>query len=108
MSTSRIRKGARAHLYIKEHMDAAVPKMTDERLANRLGIDRSTAWKLRTQQHRLTPEKIAAIAEALGKTPQELWQPPDVVDLNAIADGAPAELRQKAAEMLQILLKTGT
>jgi transcriptional regulator with XRE-family HTH domain len=103
---TKIHKGRRAHLFIKEHMDEQ--GMSDERLANRLSVDRATVWKWRTQQHRLSPDKIAAIAEALGKTPQQLWQPPDVVDLNAIAADASTELRQRAAEMLQILLKTGT
>lgn len=106
MVTTRIRKGARAHLYIKEHMDAQ--GISDERLANRLGVSRETVWKRRTQQHRLTPEKIAEIADALGKSPQELWQPPDTISLDAIAKDAPAELRKRAAEMLTIFLKTGS
>ncbi len=71
---TRIRGKTRLHLYIEEWQ--AIRDLTDERLADRLGVARNTVWRWKNEQHRLNPEKIGAIAEALGLAPEELWHPP--------------------------------
>ena len=71
---TEIRKGSRPHLYIEEHMRAR--DMSDTKLAGRLEVARETVYRWRTEQHRLNPEKIAAIADALGIDPEDLWSPP--------------------------------
>jgi transcriptional regulator with XRE-family HTH domain len=71
----RIRGAARQHLYIQEWMKHL--GVSDERLAQRLGVTTPTVWKRRTQQHRLNPGKIAEIAHALGIKPTDLWRPPE-------------------------------
>lgn len=87
-----IRKGARLHYYIKEWIEHL--NLTDEIVAGRMGLaSRTSVWKLYTQQHRLTPEKVARIAEALDRHPNELLFPPEVPSLDALAEGASRELR---------------
>ena len=53
----------RGHLFVAEWMEHR--NLSDEKLANRLGVDRVTVTRWRNQQHRLNPEKIAAIAVPL-------------------------------------------
>ena len=81
---TEIRKGSRPHLYIEEHMRAR--DMSDTKLAGRLEVARETVYRWRTEQHRLNPEKIAAIADALGIDPTDLWPPPTTrTNLNVLA-----------------------
>lgn len=63
-----------SHLYVEEHMRAR--GWSDAELATRLAVARETVFRWRTEQHRLNPEKIVAIANALGIQPQDLWSPP--------------------------------
>lgn len=69
----------RRHLYIKEWMESR--GYSDTTLAGRMDKDRTTVWRWVNEQHRLNPEKIAAIAAALDVEPEELWSlPPPVLD----------------------------
>lgn len=84
---------------------------SDENLAQRLSVDRVTVTRWRNQQHRLNPEKIAGIAAALDLEPEELWHQPGQAtrpSVDALLRGAPDEMAQRAAEVVAILLKTGT
>ena len=81
---TEIRKGSRPHLYIEDHLRAR--DMSDTKLAGRLDVARETVYRWRTEQHRLNPEKIAAIADALGIEPEDLWSPPTTrTNLNVLA-----------------------
>lgn len=102
---TKIRKGARLHYYIKEHMDRL--GVSDEQMAGRLGIGRETVWKRYTEQRRLDPGKVAAFADALGMHTSELLYPPGVQSLDAIADKATPEQRDMAADVLRRMLGTG-
>lgn len=85
--------------------------VSDERLAGRLGVERVTVTRYRRQQHRLNPEKIAAIAKALDIEPEELWRPPapgSRPSIDAMLKGAPDDAVQQLAEVAAILLKAGT
>lgn len=109
MATTRIRKGARPHIYIKEHMDKL--KVSDDEMAGRLGLgSRSAVWKRYKEQHRLDPGKIQEFADALGIPVSQLSYPPGVPSLDAIAEDATPEQREMAADILQRMLKkkTGT
>lgn len=89
---TKIRKGARLHYYIKEWIEFL--KLSDDTVAARMGLSsRSSVWKLYTQQNRLTPEKVARLADALDRHPNELLFPPNVPSLDALADGVSPELR---------------
>lgn len=108
MATDRIRKGAKPHLYIKEWMDHL--HVSDDDMAGRLEVaSRTTVWKRYTEQHRLDLGKIQQFADALGIHINQLYYPPGVRSLDAIAADASPEQREKAADMLNIFLgKTGT
>jgi len=94
-----IRRGARLHYYIKEWIEHL--GLTDDQVAARMGLSsRASVWKLYKEQHRLTPHKVAQIAEALDRDPRELLFPPDVPSLDALAEGASPE--QRAAMVTDI------
>ena len=102
---TRIRKGARAHLYIEEWM--AFRGLSDERLAGRLGVARETVTRYRGQQHRLNPDKIAAIAAALDCEPEDLWRPPSRPSLDAMVKNADDKTRDTAVDMVRLLVGRG-
>ena len=81
--------------------------LSDEKMAGRIGVARETVTRWRKQQHRLNPNKIAAIAEALDLNPADLWQPPQPnrPSVDALMRDAPDELVKQAAEMAAILLR---
>lgn len=101
-----IRKGARLHYYIKEWMVHL--GISDEKLAGLMEVSRTTVWKRYTEQHRLTPQKVAQIANALNRHPNELLFPPEVPSLDAVAEGATPEQRAAmVVDILRRLKKTG-
>jgi transcriptional regulator with XRE-family HTH domain len=99
---TRIGQRRRGHLYIKEWMD--LRGLSDERLAQRLEVGRETVWRWRVEQHRLNPEKIAALASALDIEPEELWRLPSRPSLDAIIKDAPDELQATAADIVRRLV----
>jgi transcriptional regulator with XRE-family HTH domain len=105
---TKIGGGRRVHLYITEHM--AARGINDERMAGMLGVARETVWRWRTEQHRLNPPKIAAIAEALGVEPPELWQlprSPDRPSLDDMLRDAPDEEIKRAATIISLAIRRG-
>lgn len=100
------RRISTAHLYIEEWMQHL--GLTDESLGLKMDKSRVTVWRWRTEQKRLNPDKIAAIAGALGLSSVDLWRPPWRPSLDAIVQDAPDEIVQKAADIVRIVLKTGT
>lgn len=95
------------YLYIDEWMIHF--GLTDELLGQRMGKSRVTIWRWRTDQKRLNPEKIAALAAAMGIEPEDLWRPPSRPSLDAIVKNATDELVNKLADVAKIMLKkTGT
>ena len=97
---------ARGHLYIEEWMKEL--GLTDEKLGLRMDKSRTTIWRWRTEQHRLNPEKIADIATAMGLEPDQLWRTPSRPSLDALVKNASDDMVKKAADVVNILLKTGT
>jgi transcriptional regulator with XRE-family HTH domain len=93
----------RGHLFVAEWMEHR--ELSDEKLANRLGVDRVTVTRWRNQQHRLNPDKIAAIAVALDLEPEALFRPPSGrPSLDALLRDAPAELQDTAADIVKRLV----
>lgn len=71
-----IRKGAKTHLYIEEHIKAK--GLSYDIVAGRLGVSRITVWRWNKEQWRLDPGKIDALADALQMPdPKELYRLPD-------------------------------
>ena len=84
--------------------------LNDEKVAARIGVDRTTVWKWRSNQSRLDPDKIAALASALDCKPEQLWQlppRPDRPSVDALLADAPDDVVRKAAEMISILRRAG-
>lgn len=100
-----IRKSTRKHLYIEEWM--AHRGLGDEQVAGRLDVARETVTRYRGQQHRLNPDKIAAIAHALDCEPEELWRPPGRPSLDAMVKDATDDLRATAADIVKRLVGRG-
>jgi transcriptional regulator with XRE-family HTH domain len=96
---TRIGQKRRLHLYIREWMEHR--GLSDERLANRLGVARETVYRWRTEQHRLNPEKIAQLASALDCEPQDLYRLPSRPSLDAMVAGAPDELQAMVADVVR-------
>lgn len=103
MVTGIRQRGRRKHLYITERMERL--GLSDDVLSNRLGVARETIWRWRTQQHRLNPEKIAALAAVLDCEPEELWRPPDLLSVDAMLKNASDDQRRQAAELVAVILK---
>lgn len=82
--------------------------MTAEEMAGRLDIDRVSVYRWEREQHRMNPGKQAAYADALGIEPETLWRPPAQQSIDDMLKGVSDDLRGKAAEMVMILLKTGS
>lgn len=100
---TRIRKGAKAHLYIEEWMRDR--GLNDETLGGRLGVARQTVHRWRKEQHRLDPGKIAKIAHALDLDgPETLWRPPGRPSLDAKMHGASDDEVKRAASMIDLFL----
>lgn len=99
---TRIGQKRKLHLYVKEWMDHR--GLSDERVANRLGVARETIFRWRTEQHRLNPEKLAQLAAALDMEPQEFYRPPGQVSLDALLVGAPDDLRDTAVDIVKRLV----
>lgn len=103
---TRIRKGARPHLYIQEHQDAK--GLGDEKLGNRLGVSRQTIFRWKKEQWRLDPDKMAALAEALDLDgPPDLYRPPERPSIDAIMDDAPQSLYDAMVAHARSLRKAG-
>lgn len=100
MATPRARRPD--YLYIKEWFDAR--GMSDEKVAEVLGVARETVWRRRTEQHRLNPKKIAELAAAIGIEPEQFYRPPGEESIDAMLKGKPADLRSTAADIVRRLV----
>lgn len=98
-ATIQIRKGARPHLYVDEWF--AERGVNDEKVGNRLGRDRATIFRWRKEQHRLNPDKIAALAKALDLEPEELWRPPARRSLDALVKDSSDDVVSMAFDIVK-------
>ena len=100
---TQIGRRRRGHLYLEEWFEAR--GLNDEKIGKRLGLDRTTVWKWRKQQHRLDPGKIAALAGALDCEPEDLWRPPSRPSIDAITKKLPDEIHGDVVEFARRLAK---
>lgn len=98
---TRIRKSARVHLYITEWFEDR--GLNDEQVANRLDppVDRATVFRWRKEQHRLNPEKIGKLAQALDLEPADLYRPPGRQSIDSILKDADDSVRDMAADIVR-------
>ena len=102
---TRIRqKGTRPHLYIAEWM--AKLDLSDERLGERMDVARQTIYRWRTEQNRLNPGKIAALAVAMGRHAEDLYRPPERPSVDAMLKTAtPDQIADTIAFVERFVLK---
>ena len=110
---TRIRRGARPHLYVKEWREERGLSLEDlggrirlqDKDGEKVGVERNTVWRWENEPHRLNPEKMAAIADALDLEPEELWRPPGRRSLDAIASGASDDVQDTLVDIVTRLTK---
>lgn len=102
---TRIRKSAKTHLYITEHMEAL--GLDDAKVAGRLGVAPVTVWRWRKEQWRLRPDKIAALAHALGlERAEDLYRLPGRPSIDAALRDAPDAIYQATLEFVRKIANT--
>ena len=106
---TRTRRKVRPHLYLEEWI--AYRGLNPASLAAKMKLNRTTVWRWVTEQHRLTPAKQKALADALDIEPEELWRPPPGGgppprrSLDAMIHNQPDEIRDMAADIVSRLIK---
>jgi transcriptional regulator with XRE-family HTH domain len=98
-----IRKGSRPHLYIREWIDHF--GLSDDAVAGRVGRARETIWRWANEQHRLNPEKIAALAHALDIEPEDFWRLPARRSVDAILKNQTDEMNETVVDIVQRLIR---
>jgi transcriptional regulator with XRE-family HTH domain len=108
---TRIRQGAKAHLYITEWLEYR--DLSVIQIAGRLGIDRSTIYKWINGNRKFPVGALMEIADQLNCSLNDLCGPPPPSNspsrpsLDALVSGDPDDLVKKAADMIEILRRTG-
>ena len=99
----RVHAHRRGYLYIREWMEHR--HLSDERLAERLGVARETVTRWRGHQHRLNPPKIARLASALDVEPADLWRSPEgPPSIDALVREVPEDVRDMALDIVRRLI----
>lgn len=98
-----IRPKSQPHLYITEWMEKF--GLNDAKLSGRLEVAPNTVWRWRIEQHRLNPEKIAAIAHAIDDdlAPEDMFRPPERPSLDAYLRGKSPEEIERAFRLVRAL-----
>ena len=99
---TRIHQHARPRLFLKEHREAK--GISAKIMAGRLGIERESVYRLEREPQRLSADKQAAYAAALGIEPEELWRAPGVPSLDAMVRSSPEDLKIMAADIVRRLV----
>lgn len=100
---TKIRGGARLHVYIDEWFDAK--GVNDEKVALRLGRDRTTVWKWRTIPSRQNVQNLMELAHALDIDVKDFFRLPSKPSLDLMISDATPELQATAVDIVQRLVK---
>lgn len=73
-------------IFLGEWMDSV--GLTDEALAEKLGVSRNTVWRWRSGERRLYLETLELIAEMMGMKAADLYRRPGRRSVDAILDSA--------------------
>lgn len=104
---TRIRRHTRPHLYLEEWI--SYRGLNPASLAGRMDMDRSTVWRWVKEQHRLNPEKMAHLADALDVEVRELFSPPpdhpSRASLDSMLRDQPDDVHDMAHDIVSRLIK---
>lgn len=103
---TRIHKRVPRRLYPKEWREHF--EVSPETMAERMNVTRQSIHRWERETNRLTPDKQEAYAFALGIEPEALWRHPDAPSVDALLSQADDQLKKRAAELVAVLLKTGS
>lgn len=94
-------------LYITEWMEEC-DGVSDQALADKLGVQRETVWRYRMGERRPSPAKIAQIEKALEIAPGSLFRrPTGRPSLDAIVQGIPEDLHKTVVDIVTRLVEGG-
>lgn len=93
---TRIRKGAKPHIYLREWRKAKNLRAID--MAERLGIERESYYRIERTPERINLEEMVELADRLGIEPEQLFGPPEA------AESVDAVLRRGTPEQRDIVL----
>lgn len=100
---TRIRKGSRRHVFLREHRKAK--ELSAIRMADRLGIERESYYRLERHPEKLSAGELAELADALNIEPEALWRPPEgPPSIDALLRDAPDDLKDMAADIVKRLM----
>jgi transcriptional regulator with XRE-family HTH domain len=102
---TKIRGGARLHVYIDQWFEAK--GVNDEKVAQRLGRDRTTIWKWRTIPSRQNAANLIELAHALDIEVKDFFRLPSRPSIDLMIADAPEDLQNTAADIVQRLVKRG-
>lgn len=108
---TRIRKGTKAHIYLREwrkHIRETVnATLTASAMADRLGIERESYYRLERDPSKLSVAEVMELADTLSIEPQKMWEPPPEPghrprpSLDAIVRDTPDAQVEGLADMLR-------
>jgi transcriptional regulator with XRE-family HTH domain len=103
------KRGPKGPLYVKEwrvyrglSLEALGAKIE---LDGKTGVEKNTVWRWETDQKRLDPFKIAAIARALDLEPEDLWRPPPTRSIDGMIADQPDDVKATVADIVARLIK---
>jgi DNA-binding XRE family transcriptional regulator len=102
---TRIHKHAKRRLYLREHREAK--GIDAPRMAERLGIERESLYRLEREWDRCAPSKQLQYADALDIDVEDLWWPPGqkpVPILDRIVEAESEETKELARDILTRLV----
>jgi transcriptional regulator with XRE-family HTH domain len=82
--------------------------LTQETLAERLGTSKGQISNWETYKKDMTANVVAALAEALGIEPSDIFRDPDMPSIDTLLGTATPEQRRLAVEMVKTILKSAS
>jgi transcriptional regulator with XRE-family HTH domain len=79
--------------------------LTQQQLADRLGVTKGTISRWETDVRSIDLQVLAAIAEAFGQPPLNLYRPPDSPSPEELLASAPEPVRREVAEYIEYLTR---
>jgi transcriptional regulator with XRE-family HTH domain len=100
---TRIRKGTKPRVFLREWRKRKELRATA--MAERLGIERESYYRLERETDRLNNAEMRELAEAIGIEPDQLWHHPDQPSVNALLTGADQNTKETAVDIVRRLVK---
>ena len=100
---TRIRKGTKGHLYLREWRE--FKSLSAEAMAGRLGIQQESVYRIENNQSRARKNQDAW-ADALDIHPKQLFELPEQQkqSLDALVEDAPDNIREMALDIVKRLV----